>query len=285
MPSDEYIVARRVLLNALEALLEHREAIVLVGAQAIYLHTGDADLAVAESTTDGDLLLNPEVLQREPEIAEAMRRAGFQLKISDDGSPLVGIWASLHEVGSVPATVTVDLLVPKVLGGAGTRAARIPPHEKGAALKIHGLEAALSDNELHEIRALEASDKRAIKIKVAGPAALLVSKCIKLGERIEAAGSGRGRADRIKPKDALDVLRILRACEPVVLAKTLSELRNDPVAGPVTEETMLLLPELFGSAGSICSKLAAEAAYPEPPDVITASCAALTNELIKSLSE
>jgi hypothetical protein len=43
------------LLDALVALEPHIDALVLVGAQAIYLHTGDADLAVAEYTTDADL--------------------------------------------------------------------------------------------------------------------------------------------------------------------------------------------------------------------------------------
>jgi hypothetical protein len=33
------IVARRVLLDALDALEEHREGLVLVGAQAIYRYT------------------------------------------------------------------------------------------------------------------------------------------------------------------------------------------------------------------------------------------------------
>jgi len=42
-----YVLARQVLLDALEALGAHRDAIVLVGAQAVYLHVGDADLAVA----------------------------------------------------------------------------------------------------------------------------------------------------------------------------------------------------------------------------------------------
>ena len=34
-----YVLARRALLDALEALHEHREAIVLVGAQAVYRRT------------------------------------------------------------------------------------------------------------------------------------------------------------------------------------------------------------------------------------------------------
>ena len=50
----EYVVARCVLLDALTALRTHLDAVVLVGAQAVYLHAGDADLAVAPTTTDAD---------------------------------------------------------------------------------------------------------------------------------------------------------------------------------------------------------------------------------------
>ena len=52
MPEHDelYTVARTVLLDALEALGEHREALVLVGAQAIYLRVGEADLKAYSST-------------------------------------------------------------------------------------------------------------------------------------------------------------------------------------------------------------------------------------------
>ncbi len=76
-PDPEYVLARRVLLDALEALGDQRDAVVLVGAQAIYLHTGDADLAVAPYTTDGDLALDPSRLMEDPKLAEAFRGAGF----------------------------------------------------------------------------------------------------------------------------------------------------------------------------------------------------------------
>lgn len=282
VPADEYIVARRALLDALEALQEHGDALVLVGAQAIYLHTGDAEIAVAEYTTDGDVLINPQVLQPEPEIAEAMRSGGFSLA-ELEGRPAVGIWAARYEINSVPATVSVDLLVPKSIGGGGRRAARIPPHEQGAVMKVHGLEAALVDNQYQVIGALEPGDERVFSMQVAGPASLLVSKCIKIGERVEAAASGPGRPDRVKPKDALDVFRILRACRAGELAESLSLLRHDALAGRVTEEAVSLLPELFGSARAVGSTLAGQAAYPEPPEEIAASCAALVTELMDSL--
>ena len=46
MAAQLYFVARSALLDALEALHEQRDAVILVGAQAIYIHTGDADIAV-----------------------------------------------------------------------------------------------------------------------------------------------------------------------------------------------------------------------------------------------
>jgi hypothetical protein len=60
-----YMAARRVLLDALAALAPHGNAVILAGAQAIYLRTGTAELAIAPgarsrndrrrvpSTTDG----------------------------------------------------------------------------------------------------------------------------------------------------------------------------------------------------------------------------------------
>lgn len=42
-----YVMARGVLLDALEAIGDHREATILVGAQGVYLNTGDSDLGVA----------------------------------------------------------------------------------------------------------------------------------------------------------------------------------------------------------------------------------------------
>jgi len=54
------MMAREALLDAIEALVAQLDAIIVVGAQAIYLHTGSADVAIAEFTTDGDLALDPD---------------------------------------------------------------------------------------------------------------------------------------------------------------------------------------------------------------------------------
>lgn len=72
-----YILARKVLLDALEALGPQRKAVILVGAQAVYLRTGETDLEVAPFTQDADVALDPVLLQDEPLLAAAMERAGF----------------------------------------------------------------------------------------------------------------------------------------------------------------------------------------------------------------
>ena len=76
-----YVAARSVLLDALEALGPQREAVIVVGAQAVYLRTGDADISVAPYTTDADLALAPRDLTDEPHIEELMRAGAF----SQDG--------------------------------------------------------------------------------------------------------------------------------------------------------------------------------------------------------
>ena len=67
-----YVLARQVLLDALTALGSHRDAIVLVGAQAVYLRVGEADLAVAPFTTDGDLAIDPAALAEIPPLEKAL---------------------------------------------------------------------------------------------------------------------------------------------------------------------------------------------------------------------
>jgi hypothetical protein len=144
VPDIEYIVARIALLDALEALGPHRDAAVLVGAQAIYIHTGDAGLAVAESTTDGDLALDPERVPEDPEIAAAMRSKRF-FRDEKGSGPDIGIWSSHRTIDGIPAIVKVDLLMPEAVGGGGRRAARVKGHEKGSVLKVRGLEGCLVD--------------------------------------------------------------------------------------------------------------------------------------------
>jgi hypothetical protein len=145
MNAQLYFVARSALLDALEALHEQRDAVILVGAQAIYIHTGDADIAVPAYTTDGDLLLEPARLKDEPKLAEAMERAEFR-RGSQPGS-----WLCEREVDSVMTTIPVDLLVPQALAGGRGRGARLGPHGDRVGRQTRGMEAAVVDHTPHQL--------------------------------------------------------------------------------------------------------------------------------------
>jgi hypothetical protein len=272
VPDPLYVAARRALLDALEALQLHLDALVLVGAQAIYLHVGEADLAVAPATTDGDVAIDPARLGPTPILENALRAAGFERE-----RDVVGIWQTSLEVDGTPRIVQVDLLVPASLGGPGRRGARLPPHGRGVARKVVGLEGALVDRDVHLITALEAADHRSVRMAVAGPAALLVAKVHKIGERVR-------DADRRTDKDALDAYRLLRTVSTDDLVRRFRTLRANPISATVTEQAVAALPGLFGAARRPGVVMAIRAAGPlELGDTIAASLVALTDDLVRSL--
>lgn len=139
---DNLIVeSRAALLDAIAALEAHKDSVILVGAQAIYLRTGRATFALAEVTKDSDLAIDPRTLGEDPRLEEAMRRAGF---ILNPVSQQPGAWMS-------PIGIPVDPMVPEQLSGAGSRrGVRIPPHDRQSARRTAGLEAAIIDQEVTE---------------------------------------------------------------------------------------------------------------------------------------
>lgn len=256
MTVPELVLARRTLLDALAALGEHRDAVVLVGAQAIYLHTGSVEAAVAEFTTDADLAVDPRLLGGAPLVEDAMMRAGFALDPSGD-TP--GTWIAANGV-------QVDLMVPEQLAGKGRRSATVPPHSRTALRRAVGLEAALVDHAPIEVPSLD-GDGRAFTIEVAGPAALLVAKLHKVAERVS-------QPSRLNNKDAHDIYRLLRAVETVPLAASLLLLREDPVSRPVTETAVVYLSDLFAAGADAPGPRlagAAEAGVGNPEQVALAT--------------
>lgn len=234
--SDLLVEARSALLDALEALAGQLEALTLIGAQAVYLHTGNAPVALAEATKDTDVAVDPRKLEDVPLIDQAMRDAKF---FKDLVNPQPGTWFNA-------AGIPIDLMVAEQLAGpaaSGRRGARIPPHDKSATRRAVGLEAAMVDRAPMTIVALDPDDPRTAVMNVAGPAALLVAKLHKLGER-------QATPNRLVDKDAHDVYRLLVAIPTATLVAAFRVLLDDELSAPVTGEAVEYLEQMFGGSGT-----------------------------------
>lgn len=225
-------------------------------------------MSIAEATNDSDLAVDPRQLDDEPLLDHAMSIAGFH---RDLVRPQAGGWLSRDGV-------PVDLMVPESLSGpGGRRRARIPPHDSEAARRTPGLEAAVVDNAPQVIEALDPADTRSATIAVAGPAALLVSKLHRLGERA-------GDPGRLVDKDAHDIYRLLVSVDTAQLAERIRELRDDDLAGRSTDTAVNYLRQLFVDGPRTGAIMAGRAeALAGDPETAAASSAALADDLLRAL--
>lgn len=268
---EEYVAARRTLLDVLDALATHRRSMVLIGAQAVYLHTGTSGLAEPPMTTDADLALDADLLADDPEIAETMVDADFELKQQP------GHWES-------PQGVAVDLMVAPHQANrssASARAAHLAPHGRNFARIGPGLAPALTDNVIRSITALDPADSRVHEIRVAGPAALLVAKGIKISDRLDDAS--RGRSARVVDKDALDMFRLLQACSTAELASGLTCHPSGSAAHTDVIRGMQFLSGHGTEPGQKLPLLAERASGGDP--TVAASFVVLARELLQAVPQ
>lgn len=267
---EVHVAARRALLDALVALGPHAEAVIVVGAQALYLRTGEGDLAVAPYTTDGDLALDPELLGEIPPLEQALDGAGFVWA----GGDRVGVWLGRSPTPTQPdLSVQIDLLVPQTLvPGKGRRAARLAGHLPTAARIVRGLEGVVVDNDPVRIGALELADPRTVLARVAGPAALLVAKLHKIDDRVGTTRAG--------DKDALDVFRLLRSVATEELAGRAAQVLGDARSRDAGHQGLELLETYFhrGGEGSTMASRALAGLMDE--DEVRISCEVLAQELL-----
>ncbi len=250
-PSLLYVAARRVLLDGLDALAAQRGAVVLVGAQAVYLRSAGADFGeVAVFTSDADLGLDPALLGPEPHLDDAMSAAGFLPRVDAPGT-----WLRAEHVGDNMIDIGIDLLVAETFAGGGRRAARIPPHAHHSARQTPGLEATTVDNDPMTITSLEPDgDHRATQVKVAGIAALLVAKAYKIHDRLQDPRPGQD-AD----KDAGDVLRLMAASDPDTVIARFNRLLEDAHVSHVVEEGLRRLRVQFEASATPGTDMAVRA--------------------------
>lgn len=263
-PDAVYVAARRALLDVTDALGSHRDAVTLVGAQAIYLRTGDSELAaMAPYTTDADFSVEPRAVEPQPDLSTALTDAG--LVASDQP----GIWTK--------DGVEIDLMVPRSLAGKGRRGADLGAHGRRVARSARGLEASLEDRGRMAIPALDSADVRIREMWVAGEAALLVAKVHKIWDRHE---DERRRRD----KDAYDILRVLRSCDSKHLARRLGDLSASELAGETTREAIASLRELFASRDSLGAQMVARVVEGlADPDTEAMSAVILVQDLMAEL--
>jgi hypothetical protein len=271
--ADLPVRTRAALLDALEALEAQLDALIVIGAQALYFHTGDVDVAIPAETKDADIGVDRGKLKDDPRIEQAIETAGFH---KDLESPQPGAWIS-------PGGIPVDLMVPEAMAGPSAknrRGVRLPPHDNGSMRRATGLEAAVIDNAQEEIRSLEPADGRVFTVRLAGPGALLVAKLHKIGER------SNGEGKRMRDKDAHDLYRLLVAVETRELAVGVGGLLRDPFSQAVTDRALVYLKELFAAGpDALGSRMAgrAEERVGEPA-IVAASTAALATDLLGAVT-
>lgn len=187
------VLARRVLLDALEALSD----------------TATRSCSSGRRRSTSTLAPRRSPCLRRPRTATSRSRSSPPLRRSSPRGRNVARRIRTGEGSGVLAGrmgIPVDLMVPESMSDpGGRRGGRLPPHSKRATRRATGLEAAVVDHSPAEIAALEPGDRRSFTIEVAGPAALLVAKLHKLGDRDQDA------PERLNDKDAHDVYRLLVA--------------------------------------------------------------------------
>ena len=200
-----------------------------------------------------------------------MTGAGF---ILNPVSQQPGAWMS-------PNGIPVDLMVPEHRAGSGSRrGVRIPPHNKRSARRAAGLEAAIIDQSPMIVDSLD-GERRSAVINVAGPAALLVAKLHKLGERADTP-------ERLNDKDAHDIYRLLVATETPDLAETMQRLHADEISQEATTQALGYLEQHFTSADALGATMAGRAEEGVgQPDTVSAAVsflAFLAQDLLSALA-
>jgi Nucleotidyl transferase AbiEii toxin, Type IV TA system len=164
------------------SLLIDRQADADPTGKAGHAGTNDLDVGLAVALLDE---------QQYSEIARRLRQENFEPDINDRGNPTPQRWR-LGELN-----VTVDFLMPPIPGAE--QDGRVQPLEVDfGALIAPGLELAFLERELIQIDGHTLRGEQVSRIiPVCGPGALIVLKALAL-------------ADRGEPKDAYDIVYVLR---------------------------------------------------------------------------
>lgn len=220
----EIITSRRALINVIEGLAEHRDALTVLGGHAVMEVTQHVPALPPDDTTrDGDLGVFPQLLGDDPALAQRMTELGYET--SREERP--GVWSPISQRDrDIHDRDCVDLIAPMSLSregmtsGRSIRAARIGAHGKAAVSATEGTELTFVDRQLRTLRAFDGGST--VDAFVAGPTALLCAKAFKLHDRMDPKRLERN-PERLRVKDFADVYRLLLAVSPQDAAATFAK--------------------------------------------------------------
>lgn len=172
----------------------------------------------------------------------------------------------------------MDLLVADAMSAEkGKRAAVLTGQDARAARYVYGIEAALYDNGPLVVAALDNADPRSFEIAVAGPAALLIAKLIKLKERLFSG--------KLDAKDAFEIYRLLQG-DARAIAQGWLRAESEALSRPVAAVAEEALRELFAADGSRGAEIAGDFARGrDDPATVSQSARALAQELVATLAK
>ena len=243
--SPDLVEARNTLLVVLQSLEPHRDALVVIGAQAVHERTKGLVDVISTATSDADIGVDPALLASGPDLFEAMLAAGFE-RASNDRPGIYSLGGALNKEGR-PLPPSIDLIAPEASAGKGSRAATLSGHRRGSVSRANGIEMAMLDKDVVDLRSIGQEDGPTIRVNVAGTGALLAAKAWKLSDRLADAAAGKGR--RVRPKDAGDVWRLMATSDPSEVRETFDRCAKDGLYGASVEQGQRFLVDQFGSGG------------------------------------
>ncbi|MDN4639427.1 hypothetical protein QCD70_04140 [Agreia sp. PsM10] len=238
--TPELVSSRRVLVDVIERLEAQRDALVVLGAHAVWEVTKhDTDLPPMDPTHDADLGVIPQLLLHVPLLDQVMDAAG--LEPADMSRP--GVWG-LKTEQELPfrERLTIDLIAAASVAGGRLkgRSADVGSHGKRSVSKTQGTELSLVDKREMELESFEDSGQ-SVTAWVAGPAALLCAKAYKVIDRLDPKELERNPA-RYKPKDIADMYRLIVVSDGAEVRTIFEEgIARSDIGDAVTEGKRRLL--------------------------------------------
>ncbi len=228
------------------------------------------DVEAHVGTNDLDVGLSIALLDdsQYAEISHRLRQEGFKPDVNDKGNPTPQRW----KLGDLK--VTVDFLLPTLPGAE--QGGRVHPLEGDfGALIAPGLEMAFDERENVTLAGDTLKGERVSRtIPVCGPAAFVVLKALAF-------------ADRAEPKDAYDLLYILRRWPDGVEDIAARLAKRDAAHRVVTARALSALSNDFASPESIGPRRAAEfdGLAGDDLDAATADAFGLVDDLLRGCTQ